>query len=79
MSEIAIFRQLAEHKCLPAVLIDFPQDRVVFVTAESEAPTQLDRSGIPEARLPDEFAIQEQVKCAVTGFDYFENRVGVLV
>lgn len=61
-----------------AGLIDFPQNRVVLLTAESEAPAQLLRQRRCRDAAAVEFAVQEKVKRAVVRFDYFENRVRIL-
>ena len=75
VSVMAIFQQLSELNCCPAVLIEFAQDRVVLVTAESEAHTKL----VQQPRFGDsgaiKFPIQEEVKRAFVPLDYFESRV----
>lgn len=70
-----MFRQLSELNCCPAVLIDFAQDRVVFVTTESEAHTKLVRQPLFRDSVAIKFAVQEEVERTVVPLNYFENPV----
>ena len=65
--------QISENNRCPAVLIDFPQNRVVLLTAESEAHTKLLRQPGFRNVFVIEFAVQEEVKSSVILLDDFEN------
>ena len=60
-------------------MIDFTRNRVVLLTAESEAHTKpLRQPGFRDV-IAIEFAVQEEVKYSIILFDYFESRVLDLV
>src|SRR5260370_25456077 len=72
-------KQPSENNRCPAVLIDFTRNRVVLLTAESEAHTKpLPQPGFRDV-IAIEFAVQEEVKYSIILFDNFENRVLDLV
>jgi hypothetical protein len=75
MSEMAMFHQLSELNCRPAVSINFAQDRVVLVTTESETHTKLVRQPLFGDSVAIKFPVQEEVKRTIVPFDYFENLV----
>jgi hypothetical protein len=72
---MAMLRQLSELNCRPAVLIKFEQNRVVFVSTESEAHTKLVRQPRFWDSVAIKFPVQEEVKCAIVPLDHFKKLV----
>jgi hypothetical protein len=63
----------SEEYCFPALLIHFAKDRVVFLTAESEANAKVLRQPFFCDTASVGFRIQQKVECAIVPLDNLEN------